>query len=504
MSTAKIYIFNTISSYSIVVLKMIVTIIFIPILLNSYGQEEFGLYLLIFGLSSTIGFIDLGAGKSILKYSAEYKADGDKMTFQEALSATTLLNLISACLVVLAILGLSHFSVSLFNISAEHASLTKDLFIVSAINALVVFLDFIPANVLSGFSYFKKRNKLQLIPIFLNAGLLLLIQFTNSISLLTYCYLSTGINLLFLIGDLILMFSVQEMKGITLNFQISRNIFSNQYTRFSMILFAISTVGFMGIQADKFLLASILNVSAVTIYTIITRPYFLIKSLTANSFGAIQPLLIKTHKIDLQKFSRIVENFTRLSFMLGLSFVLLLSIFFEQFLTLWLSTTRYNKYAIWGIFAFINIIIPMLYGAVSSTLLLSTGAMYLLKFNSIAIVLNFIISIILTYLIGFPGVIIGTTIQFVIEFFVINKASIKFLNFPLRRIFSKPFVLFICLLISFGMILRITLVGFFPLFPLQFLCLFLITAAFFGLLNYIFIAKNGQAYLFSKSYWKNL
>ena len=141
MSTSKIYIFNTLSNYSIVVLRMVATIIFIPILLNNYGQEEFGLYLLIFGLSSTIGFIDLGAGKSILKYAAEYKADGDKMKFQEALSATTLLNLISAFLVVLAILGLSYFSMSLFNIMPEHATLTKNLFIDSAINAFCIFLD---------------------------------------------------------------------------------------------------------------------------------------------------------------------------------------------------------------------------------------------------------------------------------------------------------------------------------------------------------------------------
>ena len=501
MSTSKIYIFNTLSNYSIVVLRMVATIIFIPILLNNYGQEEFGLYLLIFGLSSTIGFIDLGAGKSILKYAAEYKADGDKMKFQEALSATTLLNLISAFLVVLAILGLSYFSMSLFNIMPEHATLTKNLFIVSAINAFCIFLDFIPANVLSGFSYFKRRNKLQLLPIFLNVGLLLIIHFTNSISLITYCYLITCINFIFFIGDLILMFRSQELKGLTLKWQFDRKIFSNQYTRFSMILFAISAIGFLGIQADKLLLASILNVSAVTIYTIITRPYLLIKSLAATSFGAIQPILIKTHKIDLPKFSRIVENFTRLSFIIGLSVVLLLGIFFEQFLSIWLSTTIYNKYAVWGIFALLNIIIPMLYGAVSRTLMLTSGSMYLLKFNSIAIVLNYIISIFLTYRIGFSGVIIGTTIQFAIEFFIMNKASIKFLNFPLRRIFSKQFVLFVCLLLSLGIVLRIIVISLIPIIPIQFLWMFLFTALIFGALNYIFITKNGQAYLFSKSYW---
>ncbi len=73
MPTAKIYILNIISNYKIVVLKVVTTIIFIPILLKSYGQADFGCYLLILGLSSTFGFIYLGARKSILTYAAVYQ-----------------------------------------------------------------------------------------------------------------------------------------------------------------------------------------------------------------------------------------------------------------------------------------------------------------------------------------------------------------------------------------------------------------------------------------------
>ena len=504
MSTTKLFIQNSASNYFILFLKVIYSILFVPILLNAYGESEFGMYILVFGLSHTIGFFDLGAGKSILKYAAEFKADDNKVKFQEAFSANITLNIISAVLVFLIIMILSLWSDQMFNIPPDQLHTSRLIFVLSAINGVVLFLDYIPSNVLSGFSYFQKRNILQLVPIGLNMILLYGVVSLSAITIVHYCLLTTAINLLFLICDAILLTRIPEMKGIRYKPQFNRELLINKYTKFSMILFGISTIGFLGIQSDRIILASVINISAVALYTIVTRPYFLLKTIMASSYNVIQPVLLKTRITDEERFFGILERFTRITFIAIFSVVLIISIFFEPLLRLWLSSDDYDTYAIWGIAAMINICIPMLYGAISRTLLLTAAAGNLLKYNSISILINFIVSILVTIYVGFQGVIIGTTVQFMFELFVVNTLSVKYLKFPLRRIFSKSFITYsLALLITAG-ILRFSFEGLFPLLIGQLIILLSSTILLFGLLNYLFISKTGYGFLFKKSYWQNL
>jgi len=504
MSITKNFIKNSASNYFILFLKIIYSILLVPIFLNVYGEVQFGMYILIFGLTYTIGFFDFGAGKSVLKYAAEYKADNDRNKFQEAFSVNISLILISSVVIFLLIMLLSLWAGPLFNIEADQLQLARTVFIVSALNGVVLFLDYIPSNILSGFSYFHKRNKLQLLPLALNMGLLYLVAVLSKITLIQYCLLTTGINLIFLIGDIILLRSIPEMRNVKFALHFKKDLLFNKYTKFSMVLFAISAVGFLGIQSDRIILASIINISAVTVYTIITRPYFLLKTIMGSSYSVIQPILIKTQLLDEERFFGILERFTRISFIMIFSVVLIFSTFFETIMRLWLSTANYDQYTIWGIFALINICIPMLYGAISRTLLLTTGSGNLLKYNSIAITINFISSIFLVYYIGFQGVIIGSTIQFIFEFYVINLISIKYLKFPLRRIFSKNFILYSLLLLATAVIFRLIIEGMVPLMTGQFIALLSMTIIVFGILNYLFILSAGYGFLFRRSYWQNI
>ena len=162
MLQGKFFIKNTLSNYGIIIVRMLIGIWSLPVYLESFGKEYYGLFLLAFELPQILSFLDMGAAKSILRFTAQYSVDRDIEKYQHSLSVNVTLAFFTSFIVALIILGVGSASPSVYNLNVEQYKISIGLFAVSAVCSFFIFLDFIPQNILSGSNIFHERNKMQL------------------------------------------------------------------------------------------------------------------------------------------------------------------------------------------------------------------------------------------------------------------------------------------------------------------------------------------------------
>ena len=65
-------------SYAGEVVKILVSLIYTPIMLRLLGQSEYGLYQLVYSVASYLSLLSLGFGSSYLRFYSRYKAQKDE------------------------------------------------------------------------------------------------------------------------------------------------------------------------------------------------------------------------------------------------------------------------------------------------------------------------------------------------------------------------------------------------------------------------------------------
>lgn len=78
----------------------------LPVCLHAYGAEQYGLYIICFGLSSAMAAFDFGSSKSIFRYTIEYNADQNSGKYQEAISAGISFNFYAAFVIAIFMLAI--------------------------------------------------------------------------------------------------------------------------------------------------------------------------------------------------------------------------------------------------------------------------------------------------------------------------------------------------------------------------------------------------------------
>ena len=95
---------GVIFSYLLIVVDILVALLFVPYLLDGLGQDEYGLYRLLYSTASYLAVLDFGLGGTITRYIVKYKTEKD-IRSQENFMAMGLLiyGLLAAATVVFSI-----------------------------------------------------------------------------------------------------------------------------------------------------------------------------------------------------------------------------------------------------------------------------------------------------------------------------------------------------------------------------------------------------------------
>lgn len=69
---------GVILSYAGEIVKILVNLVYTPIMLRLLGQSEYGLYQLVYSVVSYLSLLSLGFGSSYLRFYSRYKAQNDE------------------------------------------------------------------------------------------------------------------------------------------------------------------------------------------------------------------------------------------------------------------------------------------------------------------------------------------------------------------------------------------------------------------------------------------
>lgn len=439
--------------------RIVAALITVPWLLVGFGDENYGIFILAFGLLASFSFLELGAGKTILRFTSEYRVDNDILKFNRAFNVGSSLIVYATMILFIILLFVALFNQNLFNINELSFNESFIVFFVAAVFGVIIFFEIITSNLLYAYEKFFERNILLL----LKTLILIIVSFLvyrGYINLIKYSFLYLFTELLFILCEILLIKKITNFPTLKINILSFNSLTKSSEFKYSMDIFVISLISTLSQNTDKFVISLFLDVKFVAIYTIITKPFFIFKSLTSSLFSALQPILIRQYKKDLNIFNITVISFIQIPIIIFLPLVLYFIFFLDVFLELWLGKSNsYSQYVIWGQIALFSLIPRLLISIPNRVLLLTGRTKPVRKAEYYFTILNIIFSIAITYFyktIG--GVIIGTLIQFSLGSFYFLKLLNEYFKISIKEIFSKLITFFILISIIIFIFFKMNLI----------------------------------------------
>lgn len=195
-------------SYAIVVANIVISLLFTPFMIRSFGNDEYSLYQLLGATVSYLTVMDLGLAETITKYVAKYRADDDKQGIER---------LISTCMFIYAGIGLAIFAIGmgfypfigdvLSAIPEGYMTEAKAMWIVLVINlALMMPMNTFPA-IANGFEKFTFPRTVNLVKLVLRVGV------WAAILVIDESYLPFGKAFFFILTDTIMNVIAAALKA---------------------------------------------------------------------------------------------------------------------------------------------------------------------------------------------------------------------------------------------------------------------------------------------------
>ncbi|HQH27697.1 MAG TPA: oligosaccharide flippase family protein [Oligoflexia bacterium] len=146
---------GVILSFLTLALTNIVALVLTPYMLRSFGQSEYGLYVLIGTLVSHLSLLDLGLGTAVVRYVAHYRAMKDRRAEENFLATCAAIYGLIGLLIIGAGAALYHGLPMIFpNLTPTELELAQKLFIVLIIDLAVSIPGSIFQSICTGYEHY--------------------------------------------------------------------------------------------------------------------------------------------------------------------------------------------------------------------------------------------------------------------------------------------------------------------------------------------------------------
>ena len=132
--------FNTIVLYFKIIISMAISLITVPIVLNSLGQSDYGLYSLTAGVAAMLGFLNNSMSVSTQRFMSVTMGEGNLKKVIQVFNVNIMLHLLLGIIVVVAleIIGLFIFdSLNIIPESIGRAKIIYHFFVISAFSNII-------------------------------------------------------------------------------------------------------------------------------------------------------------------------------------------------------------------------------------------------------------------------------------------------------------------------------------------------------------------------------
>lgn len=431
-------------SYATIIVQVLITLLYTPLILRMLGRNEYGLYELVYAVVTYLGLLSFGFGSSYIRFYARFEAKNDN---------AGIAGLNSMFLIVFAVIALAGGTLgiitaenmgNIFGGSLTDAEIAKSriLMYIMSLNLAMVFI----SSVFEAFMLAHERYVVQKGILLIQAAMTplvsipLLFMGLESVSLALAAVIFTLFRLLagmfYCLARLKVKFSFTNM-----NFRLLKEI-----AVFSVFIFISMVVDQLNWTVDKFLLGIFGGTAAVAVYSIgsqINGVYLWLCSAMSSVFiPKVNAIAASGDKDSDRKLTVLFTRVGRLQFIVLLLVLLGIIIFGKPFILLWAGSGYELSY-----YVALILVIPVTIPLTQSLGVEIQRAKNLHKFSSIVYLIialaNVAVSIPLTLCFGVIGAASGTAFSIIIgNLIIMNWYYQKRVNLDIKYFWTEILKLF--------------------------------------------------------------
>jgi len=431
MSEKRRIVSNTLANGGAQLTALLASLVFMPLLIRSFGLTAYGLFLLVTSAAQYAQLLDFGVGTSLVKMISQHLAEDDRREIGPLVSAALVFYIIVGIAAAALMVLLGFTAGWIFRVNPEGASLLRNMFFVAAAYSLLVW----PANtfvyVLGGFQRYTLTARVQLgvtlglvvayiAVLWAHEGPLMLFAATSAVTVA---------------GSIVNVFlSLRELNGVSVSPALAKTAQLRRIFSFSWAIFLVqlSTIVVYQ-QTDRVVLGVFLGGAAVGVYEAAGKFQGLISQLVAFSNSAVIPM---ASHLDASG----AEEKLKVLFLRGSKYVLalvapvvvVLLVLARPLLVRWLGPSFGAMAVNAQILIFPQLLVAG--GTIGDSIIVGTGALKRrLPYSLSMVAANLILSLILVQRYGILGVVLGTAIPYLIDYPIHMWWLLRELKVPASR-----------------------------------------------------------------------
>ena len=419
----------------------------VPLFIRNIGEELYGIWVITYVIMGYSNIFDFGFTQGLQKYVAEARINKDKIQLSEVVVSGLGLLCVVGVVTGTAIMFSAGAIVRFFKMIPEHEFVATQLLQITGFLSIFTWPLRITEVILNAAFRLKELA-------FVNA----IRQVVHSIVLVAFVYLGVPIiplkwftSIAYLLLFIPAVFLVSKyVPEIDWNLKHFRLWQIRRMSKFSFGIFYLSCLSMLSVRIDNLVLGRIVGMSAVAIYSILSKPFETIRQISSMSMQSLLPVSFNVlPKASVAEREALMINAVKYRTLILAPITAVAIALVPKFTSLWVGD-KYAEYAVWGqVFLSVHFFMGLSsMGAVARV----GGAMQLSNtMLTVKVLTNVVFSIILTHKIGLGGVILGTIISNVVfgelmfGRFICKKMEVNWIR--LLKNYSYPTVtciLFMC------------------------------------------------------------
>jgi O-antigen/teichoic acid export membrane protein len=406
-------------SYIALFLGTGVTLAYTPFMLRMLGQAQYGLFSLVNTTITYLTILDFGFGIAIVRYTAKYRAEKDKIKEE------TLHGMFLVLYIAIGILAFSLSLVLVFNIewlfsgalTASELKTARILMWLAALNLAMSFPFSVYTSIITAHERFVYAKSIQLIRLVITP-LLMVVVLTMGHKAVGMIVVTTGLSFIFNILNL--LYCKRQLK-IKMRFSGFDLPLLKEIGIYSFFIFLNMIVDRLYWSTGQFLLGIFVGTVAVAIYSIgvqfITMLYMPVSGATSGLFLPRLTQIIVKDSLD-RDLSDMFIRVGRIQFIMLALVLSGFALYGKQFINLWAGPEYATSYII-AIVMMVPLTIPLIQNMGISILQAKNMHAFRSVIFLVIAVVNVAISIPLIKFWGPVGCAIGTSLSLIIGQIVI-------------------------------------------------------------------------------------
>jgi membrane protein EpsK len=406
-SRSSVFYKNTIANVIFFVLNALLGLFVVPLFIENMGADLYGIWILNFAIMNYFLFLNSSMSGGIIRSISESTNLNDFKKQTDTINVSLVLYFFIGFVIFLVFRFGVDFIIPFFNVEAEQYYLLKQLLLLSASFALIIW----PLKVFEAvFWGLLKHTILNIVKgtvsVFSSVSIIILLNNKIGLEFLIIAYYFISL----FVGIILFLIYLKINPQYRFSFKSFNKKTIKPILGFSFNLMILEIISMFSFQVDTLVIAYFLPVSFVGVYAIVTKFFYLLQGIYGTLLGAIQPMIFAAvEKGDTEFIRKTALKGFKYILIFYVPLIIVASVLSETFITLWVGDD-YGQYGKWSSVFLLQYLVSPAVGVLGTISIGMSLLKYIQTYGVLAAFTNLGLSIFFVKLYGFQGVILGTVI----------------------------------------------------------------------------------------------